>query len=61
MVFHVKSLPYLIHKNFTGSTVLTLKVTTRRAGSGWPRQLFGLQYLDTKILQQVYHNTGIQG
>lgn len=60
-MFHVKFLPHLIYKNFTGSTVLILKVTTGRAGSGWPRQLFGLQYLDTKILQQVHHNTGIQG
>lgn len=36
MMFHVKFLPDLIYKHSTGSTVLTLKVTTSRAGSGWP-------------------------
>lgn len=61
MMFHVTFLPDLIYKNVTRSTVLTLKVTTSRAASGWPRQFFGLQYLDTKTLQQIHHNTGIQG
>lgn len=35
-MFHVKFPPDLIYKHSTGSTVLTLKVTTSRAGSGWP-------------------------
>ena len=48
MMFHVKFLPDLIYKNFTGSTVLTLNVTTSRAGSGWPTNQDS--FLDYNIL-----------